>query len=75
MSLLISIIAVGLLLSVPAQAQAQEDASNASFCSRMGVRHAYTYPAGKSSIRVDCETADTVYEGGLDNRRSLDSVQ
>ena len=79
MSLLISIIAVWLLLSVPAQAPAQEDAYNASFCSSLGgeteVRHAYTYPAGQSYIRVDCETADTVYEGGLDNRSSLDSVQ
>ena len=24
---------------------------------------------------MDCETADTVYEGGLDKRSSLDSVQ
>ena len=24
---------------------------------------------------VDCETADVVYEGGLDRRSSLDSVQ
>ena len=35
MSLLISIIAVCLLLSVPTQAQAQEDFYNVSFCSRM----------------------------------------
>ncbi len=66
-------------LLVPAQAPAQEDAYNASFCSSMGgeteVRHEYTYPAGQSYIRVDCETADTVYEGGLDKRSSLDSVQ
>lgn len=79
MSLLISVIAVGLLLSVPAQAPAQEDAYSAAFCSSMGgeaeVRHEYTYPAGQSYIRVDCETADTVYEGGLDKRSSLDSVQ
>ena len=39
------------------------------------VRHEYTYPAGTSYIQVDCETADTVYEGGLDKRSSLDSVQ
>ena len=38
-------------------------------------RHEYTYPAGQSYVRVDCETADTVYEGGLDKRSSLDSVQ
>ena len=76
MSLLINTM---LLLFAPAQAQAQEDAYNASFCSSMGgaaeVRHEYTYPAGTSYIRVDCETADTVYEGGLDKRSSLDSVQ
>ncbi len=30
---------------------------------------------GASHIRVDCETADTVYAGGLDKRSSLDSVQ
>ena len=79
MSLLINIIVVCLLLFVPAQVQAQEDSYNASFCSSMGgeaeVRHEYTYPAGTSYIRVDCETADTVYEGGLDKRSSLDSVQ
>ena len=79
MSLLISIMAVCLLLSSPVQAQAQEDAYNTSFCSSMGgereVRHDYTYPAGTSYIRVDCETEDTVYEGGLDKRSSLDSVQ
>ena len=38
-------------------------------------RHEYTYLAGTSYIRVDCETEDTVYEGGLDKRSSLDSVQ
>ena len=79
MSLLISIVAVCLLLSAPAQSQAQEDSYNGTFCSSMGgereVRHDYTYPSGTSYIRVDCETADTVYEGGLDKRSSLDSVQ
>ena len=39
------------------------------------VRHEYTYPSGQSYIWMDCETADTVYEGGLDKRSSLDSVQ
>ena len=56
-----------------------EGEENASFCSSLGgdteVRHAYTYPAGTGYIQVDCETADTVYEGGLDRRSSLDSVQ
>ena len=79
MSLLISLMAVCLFFFVPVQVPAQEDAYNASFCSNMGgereVRHEYTYPAGTSYIRVDCETADTVYEGGLDKRSSLDSVQ
>lgn len=68
-----------LALGIPAVSQAQEDAYNASFCASMGgeteVRHEYTYPSGQSYIRVDCETADTVYEGGLDRRSSLDSVQ
>ena len=68
-----------LVLLLPAMAVAQEDAYNATFCDSMGgeteVRHEYTYPTGTSYVRVDCETADTVYEGGLDRRSSLDSVQ
>lgn len=56
-----------------------EDAYNTAFCARVGgqteVRHEYTYSTGQSYILVDCETADTVYEGGLDKRSSLDSVQ
>ncbi len=59
-------------LLAPTLGLAQEDTYNASFCSSMGgeaeVRYEYTYPAGTSYIRVDCETADTVYEGGLDKR-------
>ena len=39
------------------------------------VRHDYVYPGGQGYIRVDCETADTVYEAGLDTRSSFDSVQ
>ncbi len=39
------------------------------------MRHEYTYPNGKGYVRVDCETDTTVYEGGLDKRSSLDSVQ
>ena len=39
------------------------------------VRHDYTYLGGQSYVVVDCETEDTVYEGGLDKRSSLDSVQ
>lgn len=30
---------------------------------------------GRSYVIVDCTTATTVYEGGLDKRSSLDSVQ
>ena len=56
-----------------------EAAHNARFCASVGgqteVRHPYTYPTGQGTVIVDCETADTVYEGGLDTRGSLDSVQ
>ena len=59
-------VALAACLLVPTQTPAQEEAE---------VRHEYTYPAGASYIRVDCETATHVYEGGLDKRSSLDSVQ
>ena len=56
-----------------------EDAHNAAFCASAGgraeTRHSYRYPGGVSYIKVDCETSTTVYEGGLDKRSSLDSVQ
>ena len=70
----------GCLMSLaPVIAMANEAAHNAAFCARIGgtteVRHPYTYPGGNSYVLVDCETADTVYEGGLDKRSSLDSVQ
>ena len=58
---------------------ADEIARNIAFCASVGgqteVRHTYIYPTGQSTILVDCETDDTVYEGGLDQRNSLDSVQ
>ena len=59
---------------------AQENAYNAAFCANVGgeteTRHYYDYPTGRSYVRVDCETSDTVYECGLDNKRSsLDSGQ
>ena len=38
-------------------------------------RHGYTYGGGRSFVKVDCETSTTVYEGGLDKRSSLDSLQ
>ena len=76
-----SLVSIGLLMAVltPVLAEASEDAHNAAFCADMGgateTRHYYDYPTGRSYGRVDCETADTVYEGGLDKRSSLDSVQ
>ena len=64
---------------LPSIALAQESAYNAAFCARLDgeteTRHPYGYLTGQSYILVDCETADTVYEGGLDKRSSLDSVQ
>ena len=58
---------------------ASEDTHNDAFCASIGgqreVRHDYTYPTGQSYVMVDCETAETVYEGGLDRRSSLDSAQ
>ena len=38
-------------------------------------RHGYTNASGRSYAQVDCETNTTVYEGGLDKRSSLDSLQ
>ncbi len=56
-----------------------EDTLNDRFCEKLGgereVRHPYIYPGGVSYVLVDCETEDTVYEGGKDTRSSLDSVQ
>ncbi len=52
---------------------------NDLFCASLGgqreVRHYYKYGTKKSYIKVDCETKDYVYEGGLDKRSSLDSIQ
>ena len=73
LSLLLPIVSIGM-------AQAQDKAVyNTAFCEQVGgkteVRHPYTHPTGQSYILVDCETDETVYEGGLDKRSSLDSVQ
>ena len=61
------------------QHKKNEAAYNAEFCAsvggRMEVRHEYTFATGKGYVQVDCETNDTVYEGGLDKRSSLDSLQ
>ena len=52
-----------------------EDAYNKIFCASVGgvteTRHRYP----KGHVKVDCETSDSVYEGGLDKRSSLDSLQ
>ena len=72
------LIALALLTATQAFAQ-NEDAYNDTFCASVGgqreVRHTYTFPTGESYVLVDCETEDTVYEGGLDKRSSLDSIQ
>ena len=56
-----------------------ENTRNDAFCTsisgRREVRHAYTCPTEQSYIVVDCETEDMVYEGRLDKRSSLDSLQ
>ena len=60
-------------------AKKNEDAYNRAFCASVGgrteTRHTYQFPAGRSHVKVDCETPTTVYEVGLDKRSSLDSVQ
>ena len=52
-----------------------EDEYNRIFCASVGgvteTRHRYP----KGYVKVDCETSDSVYEGGLDKRSSLDSLQ
>ena len=62
-----------------ARRTASEDDYNRRFCASVGgvteTRHNYTYDGGGSFVKVDCETDTTVYEGGLDKRSSLDSVQ
>ena len=56
-----------------------EEDYNELFCDEVGgeseVRHVYNFGVGQSDVYVDCETSDTVWEGGLDKRSSLDSVQ
>ena len=61
------------------QSEPKEVSLNKKFCDSVGgqteTRHYYTYPGGRSYIMVDCETSDVVYDGGMDRRSSLDSVQ
>ena len=76
----LSVVAASLLLTTtPAFSPVSEDAYNDACCASVGgqreVHHDYAFPAGESHVLVDCETGDTVYEGGLDKRSSLDSVQ
>ena len=76
----LAVAVLAVLAPAPALGQpTNEDAHNARFCAAVGgqteARHEYTYPGGQSYVLVDCETTDTVYEGGLDKRSSLDSVQ
>ena len=58
---------------------ASEDDYNRWFCTRVNgetaTRHGYTSAGGRGYVEVDCETGTLVYEGGLDKRSSLDSVQ
>ncbi len=58
---------------------ASEDDYNRWFCSMVNgeteTRHGYTSAGGRRYVEVDCETGTMVYEGGLDKRSSLDSVQ
>ena len=70
-----------LLLGVPSLSWARphETAYNEAFCDSVGgetqKKNDYRYPTGKTHVYVDCETADTVYEGGLDKTpSSQDSV-
>ena len=52
---------------------------NELFCNQVGgeleVAYSYNFGSGVAYVYVDCETSDTVWEGGLDKRSSLDSIQ
>ena len=67
------------LFHVSVSAEPTEAELNRQFCQAVNgqteTRHYYTCTGGCSHIRVDCETATMVYEGGLDKRSSLDSIQ
>ena len=58
---------------------ASEDDHNRWFCTLVNgeteTRHGYRSAGGRRYVEVDCETGTLVYEGGLDKRSSLDSVQ
>lgn len=66
------ILSVCLTILLPGVVWAQQDEAtyNASFCTtglggKAEVRYEYTYPAGTSYIRVDCETRDVVIRAAL----------
>ena len=70
----------GVVFSIPAYTEITEADYNAKFCAEIGgkqePRHNYTYGEGQEGyVVVDCETDTMVWEGGLDRRSSLDSVQ
>ena len=58
---------------------ASEDDYNRWFCALVNgetdTRHGYMSAGARGYVEVDCETGTMVYEGGLDKRSSLDSVQ
>ena len=64
--------------SLPRKTASESD-YNRRFCATVNgeteTRHGYTSAGGHSYVKVDCETSTMVYEGGLDKRSSLDSVQ
>ncbi|NQY83178.1 MAG: hypothetical protein HRT36_09390, partial [Alphaproteobacteria bacterium] len=66
-------------LVAPSLALSGELVHNARFCESVGgkteTRHYYAVDGRRRYINVDCETDTHVYEGGLDKRSSLDSVQ
>lgn len=60
---------------VKSKKRMSEDAYNKIFFDSVGgtTQTKHEYPM--SHVFVDCETSDSVYEGGLDKRSSLDSLQ
>ena len=75
----ILILLAGAVFVASSYADITEANYNAMFCADVGgkqeTRHDYNYGSGESYVFVDCETSDMVWEGGLDKRSSLDSVQ
>ena len=67
------------LFHIAVLAEPTEAEFNRQFCQSVGgqteIRHYYTWSGGRSHIMADCETPTHVYEGGMDKRSSLDSLQ